>query len=235
MGLVMHRRISEKPRDKRCKRRRNPILALICEGSSTEPIYFSNFRNKSINIDIQIVSSSSKAGRKTDPLNLMKKACEYKSNNSDILNYKDGDRIWCVFDVDIDYENENSKTSKYDQILKVTNIAKKRKIDLGISNPCFELWYLLHFEYTTAFFKSYEDVEGRLNRNITNYSKSGNIYPIIKDKTEFAIENANKLKKYYADLEMDVTNPKDIIDCNPYTNIQNLVLYIRSFVKNETS
>lgn len=227
--MVMHRRISEQPRDKRYKRKRNPVLALICEGSDTEPLYFSNFKNKFINIDIQIVRNSSKAGKKTDPINIIKKAYEYKSKNNDILNYKDGDRIWCIFDVDIDYKNHNSKESKYDQIVKTKKLADKRKIDLGISNPCFELWYLLHFEYSTAFLKDYNDVEKRLKRNINSYSKSSNIYPLLKDNTENAIENANRLRKYYIDLDKNLNDPKDIIDCNPYTNIQDLVSYIKSF------
>nr|WP_251862461.1 RloB domain-containing protein [Clostridium sp. Marseille-Q2269] len=27
-----------------------------------------------------------------------------------------------------------------------------------MSNPCFEFWYLLHFEYTTANLKNYSSV-----------------------------------------------------------------------------
>lgn len=225
----MHKRVIEQPRDKRFKRKRNPIIALICEGSETEPLYFNNYKSKYINIDIKIVSSNSKFGKKTDSINIIKKACEYKLNNSDILNYKDGDRIWWIFDADIDYNNDNAVKSKSEQITKVNKIAKRNKINIGITNPCFEFWYLLHFEYSTAFLRNYDEVENKLKRFINRYQKNCDVYQLLKDKTNDAIKNANILQKYYTELGKDINNPEDIVACNPYTNIQDLVEYIKSF------
>ncbi|WP_278319566.1 RloB family protein [Clostridium tepidiprofundi] len=84
------------------------------------------------------------------------------------MNEKDGDRVWCVFDVDINYNTNRAIQSKIEEIQKAKKIADKNKIKLGISNPCFELWYLLHFEYTTANFKNYDAVKKRLSRYIDN-------------------------------------------------------------------
>ena len=40
---------------------------------------------------------------------------------------------------------------------------RDRGIHIAISNPCFEFWYLLHFQYTTKFFKDYPAVKTALN------------------------------------------------------------------------
>ena len=50
------------------------------------------------------------------------------------------DEIWCVFDID---EHPNV----HDAIQK----ADTNGIRLAISNPCIELWFILHFEDQTAF------------------------------------------------------------------------------------
>lgn len=50
------------------------------------------------------------------------------------------DQIWCVFDRD---EHPNFATA--------VTLAGKRGIKLAISNPCLELWFILHFEDQTAY------------------------------------------------------------------------------------
>ena len=50
------------------------------------------------------------------------------------------DEIWCVFDID---EHANVRTA-------ISN-AKDSGIEVAVSNPCVELWLLLHVEDQTAF------------------------------------------------------------------------------------
>ena len=50
---------------------------------------------------------------------------------------------FCVFDTDMDY-NKNKIINKAKQY------AKERNIKIITSTPCIELWFLLHYEYTTA-------------------------------------------------------------------------------------
>ena len=44
------------------------------------------------------------------------------------------DAVWCVFDVD-----------DHPQVDDARQMARDNGIELAISNPCFELWLLLHF------------------------------------------------------------------------------------------
>lgn len=46
-----------------------------------------------------------------------------------------------------------------------------------------------------------------------------NLYPIIKENTKFAIENAKKVKKYHTDLGQGIDNE----NCNPYTGVYKVV------------
>lgn len=50
------------------------------------------------------------------------------------------DQIWCVFDRD---EHPN-----FDDAVSLADV---HDIKLAISNPCIELWFVLHFENRTAF------------------------------------------------------------------------------------
>ena len=52
---------------------------------------------------------------------------------------RDFDEIWCVFDTD---EHENLPHAVED--------ARQSGIDVAVSNPCFELWLVLHAQERTA-------------------------------------------------------------------------------------
>lgn len=54
--------------------------------------------------------------------------------------HRDGfDEIWCVFDVD-----------EFPDVEEAVAKAKRLKIEIAVSNLCFELWLLLHFNPVTA-------------------------------------------------------------------------------------
>lgn len=139
------KRKAEKPR-KTGRRKQNPIIFIVCEGKDTEVSYFKNFNSRYTRVDVRIADKGAigkNKGKYTDPENIVKKAKNIVLENKDIINEENGDRVWCVFDTDINYNNNNAVQSKVDEINKAKNIANKHKIRLGISNPCFELWYLL--------------------------------------------------------------------------------------------
>jgi hypothetical protein len=50
------------------------------------------------------------------------------------------DEIWCVFDVD-DHPN----------FAQAVDLARRNGVGVAVSNPCIELWFILHFEDQTAF------------------------------------------------------------------------------------
>lgn len=237
------KRTAEKSREQlRKKRKPNPTIIIICEGKDTETTYFENFNSKYTKVDVRIIDKSSKGknkGRATDPESLVKKSIEILAKDYDI-NEKDGDRVWCIFDVDINYNNNNAIQNKVTEISKAMILSKKNHIRLGISNPCFELWYLLHFEYTTANLKDYNDVKKRLDKHIKNYNKNKNVYDEIKPYLKEAINRAKKLKQYHENIGKTLPSAEtdylkltaeNIIKSNPYTNIRDLIEYME-FLEN---
>lgn len=234
------KRTAEKSREQlRKKRKKNPTILIICEGKDTETIYLDNFNSKYTKVDVRIADRNSRGknkGKATDPENLVKKAIEIQKKDYDI-NEKDGDRVWCVFDVDINYNNNNAIQSKITEIDKAKLLANKNHIRLGVSNPCFELWYLMHFEYTTANLKNYDDVKQRLDKYIKNYDKNRNVYDELKPYLKDAIDEAKKLKQYHESLGRTLLNTEseylkitadNIVKSNPYTNISDLIEYMES-------
>ncbi|OOM68301.1 hypothetical protein CLOBL_53590 [Clostridium sp. BL-8] len=144
-------------------------------------------------------------------------------------------------DVDLNYNNPDPIESRTQEIqrayTKVENYKKrsKVKINLGLSNPCFEIWYLLHYKYTTANFKNYDAVKERIEKDtpLKEYEKNKSIYSIIHDQTSSALINCGKLRNYHEDLgrnilDINLNNIKDVIQSNPYTNVDLLVGYIET-------
>lgn len=221
------------------KRKPNPVIVVVCEGKDTEVNYFDYFDSRYARVDVKVADKSSRGkdkGKATDCESLVERAVYFKQNKY-YINEEDGDRVWCIFDVDINYNNDNGIQSKITEIEKAKKIAKNNKIRLGISNPCFELWYLIHFKYTTAYLKDYNAVKSKLESEtpIKAYEKNKDIYNLLKDKMNEAIKNGNKLRNHHKEdgkklvnAESDAANlnVRDIVESNPYTNIIDLIEYI---------
>lgn len=119
------------------RRKRKPIVYIICEGKETETLYFKHFRSRNCLVDIIPIPSKHKAAE-----HLVKHA---KSLISQADYYpKDGDQLWCVFDRDDNKDSELQAAISY---------AKKHGYKIAYSNPAFEFWYLLHFEKRNGYLK----------------------------------------------------------------------------------
>jgi hypothetical protein len=110
-------------------------VLVVCEGEATEPDYINGFRlahgANTVNVHVQ-----SPGG---DPKLLVERcialkdaaALAAKRRRDANLAY---DEVWCVFDVDRHARLDAART-----------LAASAGVHLAVSNPCFELWLLLHF------------------------------------------------------------------------------------------
>ena len=197
-------RIITKDRERKNRKTKNKIVIALEGENKTEKLYFENFddRNKPYTISIA-------KGNATDPYSLTKSlVSEIKRRALDIEN---GDMAFAVFDTD-------TNPSKNKIINDALNLAKANKIKLITSSPCVELWFLLHYEYTTAYLTS-EEVIKRLKKYCKGYKKKINIYEFINDNVENAILRAKKLEKY------QLSNDRKIgfVECNPNTEMYKIV------------
>lgn len=204
------------------KRRVKPVVLIITEGSKTEPEYFNHFRTRQKNIDVRVVGGRSSAGE-TDYNSLIRKAKEYRDKND--LSSANGDTVWIVADGDVNYNNPNPIEKKDAALSRARKLAKQKGIEMIISNPCFELWYLLHFRYTTGFLKDYEAVKKLLTEHISDYEKTNDVFPTLEKHLDEAIKKAKKLEEYH------LRNGNSIpfgIAANPFTEVHRLIETILS-------
>ena len=205
--------------EKRGQRRRKlkPVILIVTEGSQTEPKYFEHFRSRQTNIEIRVVGGRTKGGE-TDYLGLIRKAVEYKVKNQ--ISASNGDAVWVIADGDVNYNNPNPITTKNTLLSTARKLADAKGIQIAISNPCFEFWYLLHFQYTTKFFKDYSSVKATLTAYLPNYEKTDNVYTQLFEHTTDALRNAERVEQYH--LQNGCNKPFGV-NVNPFTDIYQLI------------
>ena len=128
------------------------------------------------------------------------------------MNYDEGDRVWCVFDVD---KNSN------DALEAAFEAASIERVEISLSNPCIELWFLLHYIQRNASI-SKEEALRELIRNIPNYQKGKPIAGEIKAGEHDAIVRAKVLDRQHK-RNGYCANKKE---CNPSSHMFTLVEFI---------
>jgi hypothetical protein len=123
-------------------RRRRPFLEprarvlICCEGEVTEPSYLNGLKAelRIRLVHIEVVPGPSNPKTLVDFAVEKKQAAERdaRRERDDNIKY---DEVWCVFDID-----------EHEYVPEAKDTAAAHKIKLAISNPCFELWLLLHFQ-----------------------------------------------------------------------------------------
>lgn len=204
--IEQSRRISS-DRVRKIRKQKSKILIAAEGKNKTEKTYFSNFEDgtKSYNI-------SYAKGNNTDPLNLVQMLIKQIENMG--LDLQDDDMAYCIFDTD-------TNPDKNKIINEAIQLAKKNNIKIITSSPCFELWFLLHYDYTTANMDS-EKVIKRLKEYYPKYEKNINIYPDIIKEIDLAIDRAKKIEKYQIDNNRRIGT----VEANPNTEVYKIVEYL---------
>lgn len=78
----------------------------------------------------------------TDPLGIVRSLIAERDRLIDAGGYsaKAGDVCWALFDVD---EHRQEDRAAFNRAIALAN---KERVFLGLSNPCIEIWLLLHFQ-----------------------------------------------------------------------------------------
>lgn len=126
---------------------KNPqkLYIIVCEGIVTEYEYFSSLRTSDIFNDsglIDLVPIKHPKGFGTSPLELWKIVCATKRE----INLRKGDEFWIISDRD-DWKTMHH--IDFDQFVERCN--KKQDVYWALSNPCFEIWLLLHLKDVSEY------------------------------------------------------------------------------------
>lgn len=197
-------------RDKQRKiRERRKLLLIIIEGNNqTERIYFNKFKQRNSIIKIEIPSCKSVEAVKLVEY-AINKAKEYD------IDFAEGEKVWCVFDVDAKGDLE---------LKRAKQLADRAGINMALSNPSFELWFLLHTEYySTRPFSSNEDLLKELKTRFPVYKKKDDsMFKTLLPDQQQAIDKAKEPVKYH----IKCGNRLCSTESNPCTHVFELVEYI---------
>ena len=199
-------------------RRSKPVILIVTEGEKSEPKYFAHFRTRQNNIEVRVVPNS-RNGSKTDYASLIRKAI--KICKDDGLSPSIGDSVWIIADADVNYQAADAVNKKNAALSEARKKAGNESFKLILSNPCFELWYLLHLRYTTAHFSDYDAVRKALEQaGVTDYEKHNDLYERLVSYTSEAIDRSKRLEKFHTGNGFPLPLG---IDANPYTEVYKLV------------
>lgn len=176
-------------------------LYIYCEGKVTEPKYFDAIKRELRLSEIHVEP----VGKAMATITLVEEALKQKGlGNLD-------DEFWVVFDKD-DHPDFN----------KAIERAESEGIQVAYSNECFELWFILHFEYLQNALGrgAFKD---KLTKSLgQEYLKNMDVYQLIKGKENVALKNARKLEKMHDDNGI-LSQEKRV----PSTTVYKLVQHLR--------
>jgi hypothetical protein len=179
-------------------------VLIVCEGGKTEPQYLDGVKLafKLSSANIRVTSATG-----TDPVSIVRFAERLSSEEK-------YDRVYCVFDRD--------GHANFGEAIGLIRQLGYREI---VSWPCFEIWILLHFVYTTAPYNGVGNqsacdlVVREVKKHFSTYAKGRRgVYADLESKMDAAIANAKKLLQHNASTG----------STNPATAVYELVEYLRN-------
>jgi hypothetical protein len=110
-------------------------ILVVAEGERTERQYLEGLVKHARATGLTVLPVDVH-GLGRDPMSVVKKAVHLRDDDRKRRGPRDRyDEVWCVFDVD-----------KHHTLAAAVALAERQSLRVAISNPCFELWLLWHFE-----------------------------------------------------------------------------------------
>ena len=153
------------------------FFIIATEGECTERIYF-NALKPPRDETIQLKVLPTKKGH-SDPREVLARLKSYEREAGS----GQRDELWLVVDYDSWTEAALDEVS--------TAVAALPKYHLALSNPCFELWLVLHFRETSS--PNPSQLQSILAKELGSYSKNGYDVEPMKPKVAAAITRAQRM------------------------------------------
>lgn len=192
---------------------RDPKLAVVifCEGENTEPAYFEDFARDHGNRLVAIEA----IGAAGVPMTIARKAVEehWRRGRSSRNSFEKRDQVWAAFDND-----------EHPNVLEAIRFAEQNGVSVAFSNPCFELWAIVHLVDHDFNRPLHRHEAQRLLRDLMpKYDPDGSKkfdYELLRPRIGAACRQAEQMERC---REQEGT-PRG----NPYTGVYKLALLIRA-------
>jgi hypothetical protein len=201
-------RRDDRPLRRRYGRRSEYQRFLIyCEGELTEVSYFKGVRR-----ELHAATVSIQIGRAHgEPYRLVDEAIEHqrRAPTREQDRYEAYDQVWCVFDVEA--------PRPHPRLIDALALARRHGVHCAVSNPCFELWLMLHFKEQAGYLTTDEACR-RLEACGCGYRRQAKQldYQLLRDRRRVAHGRAEQLHERYR-------GEQSIISRNPWTSLHVLV------------
>lgn len=178
---------------------------MVCEGEITEPCYFKDLRHE-WRSHLNLVALGVGV-----PLTVVKTAIAQRDRAVKEARRKRDlnlafDEVWCVFDQD---EHAN--------VCEAFELAERNDLKVAFSNPCFELWLLLHYQDQRPHLDRGR-VQAQCRELVPGFEKRVPIERVI-DLYELAKDRAIQLERWQCG--------RDRARANPWTDVYLLTERIR--------
>lgn len=192
-------------------RRRGPVqkprktFLIVTEGEESEPNYFNALRGRLLLTNLEVHVHHPEG---TDPKTLTDEAIRLDKQRRREAKRGYGvayDEVWVVYDLEKSHD-ERRRLHKGQQ-----SRQKAHGISVAISDPSFEFWLLLHFEFTTRPFDDCKAVIKRLKKHLPEYDKASNVAAGVLERTAEAIRNARKCREHHRTCD-GCGNPSTQVD-----------------------
>jgi len=154
------------------------IFVIAVEGEKTEAQYFSLFRSTRVRVEVLPAGPEGLSA----PRQVLERLVTFEER----FDLDADDERWLVIDVD---------RQRGQFLNEVTQVARESGYSLAISNPCFELWLLLHFQDADPSDTDCAAVIERLRPHVGGHNKAKiKLEAYTPERTREAIARAKALE-----------------------------------------
>ncbi|WP_406838514.1 RloB family protein [Streptomyces sp. AHU1] len=154
-----------------------PSILVVCGARNTEPDYVKGLLravdNRAVDVRVKICPQ--------DPVSVVRHAVGERTRARGHYSH-----TWCVLDVD-----------DFTHLGEALRLARAEDIEIALSNPCFELWLLLHFRDHRASVDGFRQALRHLLPHHPGYSKTSDRFDFshYRETWPEAVDRARALAK----------------------------------------
>lgn len=183
---------------------------IYCEGACTEDQYFKGLRTDLRSLPVAICLG----GEHGEPKSLVRAAIDHqeRASRSASDRWTEYDEVWCVIDVEAPVP--------HDGLAAALKLARQHGVQVALTNPCFELWLLLHFKDISGYCTSAE-----AQRALERLDACG--YSVDRKHLEYESLRAGHGRAEQRAQALRERTTKGYAD-NPWTDVDRLVGRLRA-------
>ena len=187
-------------------------ILIVCEGKQTEPNYINGIIDEIYhNLSVTRDETFEVIGTGLNTLGLLRHAEELCTLNR------------CYRKVFLVFDKDEFPSGHFNDAIYLTQKHDEPPFVAIWSNPCFELWLLLHFQYLKSALP-WTDYPNKLKTYIDYKKNLPDIYDLVKAKTDTALSHAEGLYAFHDSIGNTSPSKRD-----PATKVDVLVRFLRTY------